>query len=330
MTDFEKTLELLIKLGVMGREDAQAVRQLLAEADQEAPNDTERGRFPTANERQLTRIISAAERLQCLREVAAAETAAHRKRLEELDKEAIAWMRAHGASPEAIAQAEEARRRELAAAEAAPAHRSMDQRQSGFDVTYQAENERKAQAGAALKPANLDKPGATGALSGPALNEGVSQTRQKELGDAMSEKERSQKALEAASRAVTDAAHEKTVTEAGRESVASAGRKNAGRSTTGTEEVRTQTAVQSQTERGEVAEVILRTQAGRLPYAFEQLASATGKTHAQIEAILRQILAQQRTFNDTVNGMAGQLAQLIAEHQLTKAQLAAFSGFASR
>ncbi len=336
----DKTLELLIKLGVMGKEDAQALNDLLAEAqtgtgklaetEKEASNETERGLFVTAKERQLTRIISAAERLKHIQEISAAETAAHLKRLEELDRESIAWMRSHGASPEAIALAEEARRRELDAAKDAAAHPSIDQRQSNFDAAAQAENERVARADAALKQANLDKQGATDALSGTAPGEKNSEARQRALDSAKSENERNQEAPDAANYAVTNTAQEKTVAEAARVRVESAGKENAGRLTTGTEEVRTKTAVQSQIERDQAAEDILRAQAGRLPYAFEQLATVTGKTHAQIETILNQLLDYHANTNEVLNALAGRLAQLIAEHQLTKAQLAAFSGFASR
>jgi hypothetical protein len=310
----------------------------------------------------------AADRLKRIQEVSAAETAAHLKRMEELDKEAIAYLRAHGASPKVIAQTEEAQRRQMDAAKDAAAQRSIDQikadiaerqqTQPFYDASAAAAKDRSAAADARLKRANQDKQAGDDALSGGVLDRKISAAQavldrkqadlktavagmgpaglsgagkealdtmrdetakaQQALDGAIAEKERAQRGLDAANAAIAQATQEKTAADAERARVEAAGRENSARITQEQNEVQTKTAVLGQNQTDQAKEDILHSPAGRLPYTFEQLAKATGRSNEQIETLLKNIIEHHTSLNAVLNMMAGQVAQLMAEHRLTK------------
>jgi len=226
----------------------------------------------------------APDQLPRARKIAAAETAAHRQRLAELNRERLQWLRDHGASAPQIAATETAARREQIDLQIAAARYDADQIQADLD-------RRKARPSNADTTAAADAPRSARAQSSPATH---------------------------AARAPDDAAAPAPTP---RHRALRADPENQARFARESSELATQRALADQMEMDQRKAALLHLPVamehgpnGNTVLNFGQLAEATGKTNAQIEGLLKGILDHHYQLQNVILTLQSQFNTL--QHQL--------------
>jgi hypothetical protein len=348
MGEPDKTLRLLIELGVIGRQDAAAVRDLLAQSQDKAIAADQKYLDAVKDAGQSKDLL--ADQLKRIQEVSAAETEAHVKRLEELDRERIAYMKAHPDrfSETQIAAAEGGQRRKLEAAKNAATGTNIGQteadiaarqaRQRQLEADVKATDDKKKKMGDALAAAQKDQAEASdpkkqkeiqdriaaaedvqtrlqswqGGGINPAMADLVPSAeidKQQQMKNAAVEEPERNDALAASKEKPARLTKEQADAEDAPSKASEARTAKAGAIQHETSEVNDSWAVQAAKDHQQQIDSVLNAVTTFHGQTVARLSESTGKTNAQIEAMANQIVEGHRSLVVTVRQLMQQLMQ---------------------